>query len=138
MQSPKKLRAYDGHARGELEHAMSASSSPPHRIGIIMSPAGRFLQCQDCHLTYTFPDRAKFGTIAKQFESRLCLSPIRSPAEQTERRLVTVRYEGKVPAMASCTNCQRKFFTPTALASDAVGAEEYLGRKFDWHDCRES
>jgi hypothetical protein len=124
---------------GELEYAMSASSSPPplHRIGIVLSPVDRFLQCRDCQLTYTFPYGAKFGTIAKQFESYLCLSPIRRTGWQTNSRFVVVRYEGKVPAMASCSNCKRKFFTPTALARDAVGAEEYLGRKFDTHECEE-
>jgi len=77
----EKIRAYDGLARGELEHAMSASSSPPppHRIGIIMSPVGRFLQCRDCQLSYTFPDGVKFGTVAKQFESHLCLPPNLQP-----------------------------------------------------------
>ena len=113
--------------RGELEYAMSAGSSPPpHRIGILLSPVGRFLQCRD---------GAKFGAIAKQFESHLCLSPIRIPGWHTDRGFVIVRYDGKVPAMASCAKCQRKFFTPTTLARDAVGAEEYLGRKFDVHDC---
>ena len=65
---------------------MSASGSPPrsHRIGILMSPVGPFLQCRDCQLSYTFPDEAKFGAIAKQ--SHLCLSPIRLPAWQTRRR----------------------------------------------------
>ena len=93
---------------------------------------------EDCQLTYTFPDGAKFGTIAKQFESHLCLSPILRKGWQTDRRfVVVVRYEGKVPAMASCSNCKRKFFTPTAPARDAVGAEEYLGRKFDMHECEE-
>ena len=123
--------------RGELEYAMSAgnSSPPPHRIGILMSPVGRFLQCRDCQLSYTFPDGAKFGAIAKQFESHLCLSPLRIPGWHTDRRFVIVRYEGKVPAMACCAKCQQKFFTPTTLARDAVGAEEYLGRKFDVHDC---
>jgi hypothetical protein len=29
-----------------------------------------------------------------------------------ERSFVVLRYEGKVPTMASCTKCQRKFFTP--------------------------
>ena len=61
---------------------MSASSSPPpsppHRIAIIMSPEGRFLQCRDCQLTYTFPDGLKFGVIAKQFDTHACLSLIRS------------------------------------------------------------
>ena len=134
----RKLRAYDGLARGELEYAMSDSSfssSSSYRHHHVSG--GPFLQCRDCQLTYTFPDGAKFGTIEKKFESHLCLSPILSQGYRTDRRLIIVRYEGKVPAMASCTNCQRKFFTPTAPASDAVGAEEYLGRKFDTHDCEE-
>jgi hypothetical protein len=40
--------------------------------------------------------------------------------------------------MASCGKCDRKFFTPTTLTHDAIGAEEYLGRKFDVHECEES
>ena len=31
--------------------------------------------------------------------------------------------------------CERKFFTPSALIRDASGAEEYLGSKFDVHEC---
>jgi hypothetical protein len=60
------------------------------------------------------------------------------PACRTDRQFVIVRYEGRVPAMASCGKCDRKFFTPTTLARDAIGAEEYLGRKFDVHECEES
>jgi hypothetical protein len=63
-------------------------------------------------------------------------TPILSKGWQIDRRFV-VRYELKVPAMASCSNCKRKFFTPTALARDAVAAEEYLGHKFDTHECEE-
>jgi hypothetical protein len=118
---------------------MSASRSspplPPHRIGIIVSPEGRFLQCRDCQLAYTFPDGIKFDEIAKQFDAHSCVSPIRTPAWQTDRRFVLLRYEGKVPALASCARCERKFFTPTTLMRDARGAEEYLGRKFDVHKC---
>lgn len=127
---------------------MSASSSPPsspHRIGLLMSPVGRFLECKDCHVSFEFPDGAGFDAVAKQFQSLLCGSPSRIPnwrigdiAEGTrriERCFVIVRYEGRVPAMASCGNCERKFFTPTTLSRDAVGAEEYLRRKFEVHDC---
>jgi len=53
-----------------------------------------------------------------------------------ERRFVIVRYEGKVSAMASGTQCQRKFFTPATFARDA-GAERNLVHKFDLHECEE-
>ena len=127
---------------------MSASSSPlpsPHRIGIVMSPLGRFLVCRDCPISFQYPAGAQFAVVAKQFQSHLCGPPIHNPdwqigdiAEDTariERRLVKVRYEGRAPAMASCAKCERRFFTPTTLALDAVGAEEYLRRKFNVHDC---
>jgi hypothetical protein len=117
---------------------MPASSSPPlsfHRIAILVSPVGRFLQCSECTLSYVFPEGAQFGTIAKQLESHLCDSPIGIPGWQ-DRPFVIVRYEGRVPAMASCAKCKRKFFTPTTLARNAVGAEAYLGRKFDAHQCK--
>jgi hypothetical protein len=120
---------------------MSASSSPPsppHRIGIMMSPEGRYLQCSDCQLRFTFPDGVKFGDIAKQFDLHSCTSPIRRPASQTDRRFTVLRYAGKVPALASCAQCERKFFTPTTLMRDSIGAEEYLGRKFDGHQCGEA
>ncbi len=103
-----------------------------------MSPEGRFLQCRDCQLTYTFPDGLKFGVIAKQFDTHSCVSPIRTPAWQTDRHFLILRYEGKVPALASCSKCERKFFTPPMLMRDASAAEEYLGRKFDVHGCEEA
>jgi hypothetical protein len=122
-----------------MDYVISAKNPPPppHRIAILMSPEGRFLQCGDCHLTYTFPDGLKFGVVAKQFDAHTCLTPIRKPAWQTDRRFVVLRYEGRVPALASCARCERKFFTPTTLARDAVRAEEYLGHKFDVHECAE-
>jgi hypothetical protein len=115
-----------------------ASSPPPrHRLGILMSPASRFLECADCQISFKFPEGAQFGVIAKQFESHLCRSPICIPGWRTERRFVIVRHEGKLPAMASCAKCQLKFFTPATFARDPVGAEVYLLDKFDLHECRE-
>jgi hypothetical protein len=54
-----------------------------------------------------------------------------------ERSFVVVRSVGKVPSIASCAKCQHKFFTPAPYARDAVGADEYLRRKFDLHRCPE-
>jgi hypothetical protein len=119
---------------------MSASSSslpPPHRIAVIMSPVGRFLQCSDCKLSYVFPDGVQFGTIAEQFGSHSCDAPIRASGWQTDRRSVIVRHVGKVPAMASCAKCGHKFFTPNTLTRNAVGATDYLGQKFDVHKCEQ-
>jgi hypothetical protein len=61
---------------------------------------------------------------------------MRIPAWHNDRRFVILRYEAKVPVLASCAKCERKFFTPPTLARDVVGAEEYLGQKFDFHQCR--
>ncbi|MGA8345278.1 MAG: hypothetical protein WB781_25330 [Candidatus Sulfotelmatobacter sp.] len=52
-----------------------------------------------------------------------------------ERSFVILKYVNKVPTMASCTKCERKFFTPTAYQGDRVGAEQYLRGKFDLHKC---
>jgi hypothetical protein len=134
---------------------MSANSSsrppPPHRIAVIMSPVGRFLQCSECKLSYVFPDGVQFGTLAKEFEVHPCIAPIRIPdwlienivkdaapvPGGPERRFVIVRYEGEVPMMASCAKCARKFFTPTTLAHDAIGAEQCMYHKYHLHRCYE-
>jgi hypothetical protein len=52
-----------------------------------------------------------------------------------ERSFVVIRSVGKVPAMGSCANCGLKFFTPATYTNDAIGADGYLRRKFDVHEC---
>jgi len=54
-----------------------------------------------------------------------------------ERDFVILKYQNKVPAMASCAKCLRKFFTPATYSRDPLGAKEYLLSKFDRHDCEE-
>lgn len=134
---------------------MSANSSsrpaPPHRIAVIMSPVGRFLQCSECKLSYVFPHGIQIGTLAKEFEVHPCTSPIRIPdrlvddsvkdgapvLDLPERRFVIVRYEGQAPMMAACTKCLSKFFAPTTLAHDAIGAERCMYHKYNLHRCHE-
>ena len=43
----------------------------------------------------------------------------------------------KIPAMASCSHCQRKFFTPNSYCNDPTGAAQYLLGRFDVHQCKE-
>jgi hypothetical protein len=50
---------------------------------------------------------------------------------------VVLRSVSKTPSLASCTKCQRKFFTPSSYSNDPNGAEQYLRTKFDLHDCLE-
>jgi hypothetical protein len=55
-----------------------------------------------------------------------------------EREFAILKYERKVPAMAGCAKCQRKFFTPDTYYGDAIGAERYLLSKFNEHRCDEA
>jgi hypothetical protein len=50
------------------------STRPSHRLGILMSAAGRHLVCSACQLSFEFPFRAPYLTISKQFESQPCRS----------------------------------------------------------------
>jgi hypothetical protein len=47
--------------------------------------------------------------------------------------MLILRYEGRVPVVASCTKCERKFFLPTTFTRDAIEAEAYLGQRFATH-----
>jgi len=60
-------------------------SSPrsEHRIGILMSQTGRFLECIACRLSFEFPHGCHYETIAKQFEIHPCQSAITRANEGT-------------------------------------------------------
>ena len=49
---------------------------PSHRIAILMSAEGRFLECLNCLLRVPFTSGAHYEVIAKQFDSHSCSSPI--------------------------------------------------------------
>jgi hypothetical protein len=138
-------RAYDGRIPAELDSAMSANRPPPlssHRIAIVMSPLGRVLECRDCLLSFSFLIGEQYDAVAKRFDAQLCRSPVGrledSANHGTDRRcFVIMQQAGQVSMMASCTKCKNKFFTPTALAHDAIGAERYLLHKYHLHRCFE-
>jgi hypothetical protein len=52
-----------------------------------------------------------------------------------ERTFLILKNVNKTPSLASCSICQRKFFTPNSYYNDRVGAEMYLQEKFDHHEC---
>ncbi len=57
-----------------MEKAIPSCSSPisAHRIGILMSQTGRFLECIKCRLSFAFPPGTHYDTVAKQFDAHLC------------------------------------------------------------------
>jgi hypothetical protein len=71
------------------------------------------------------------GKLGLGTASKLCQTVF----TMVERSFVILRYAGKVPMMASCTQCQRKFFTPNIYHGDPIGAEQYLTEKFAAHNC---
>ncbi len=56
----------------------TVGSTPAHRIGILMSPDGRFVECIHCLLRFEFPQGAHYDTICKQFAPYPCSSTIPS------------------------------------------------------------
>ena len=75
----------------ELKSAMSASSVSAfsHPIGILMSAAGRFVVCIDCHLSVEFPAGAHYNIIARQFESHVCGCPQPLKDDALSRETIT-------------------------------------------------
>ncbi len=57
---------------------------PPHRIAVLMSPVGRFLECRDCRLCFNFPLGEHYDAVAKQFEAQSCRSSIPIPGGRIE------------------------------------------------------
>lgn len=51
------------------------------------------------------------------------------------REFVVLRSAGKVPMMAGCVQCGRKFFTPSTIKGEALVAQAYLEEKFARHAC---
>jgi hypothetical protein len=75
---------------------------------------------------------------ANVFRSARLAQPVklyRIVRAMADRSFVALKYQGKVPAMASCAKFQRKFFTPATFYRDPFGSQEYLLGKYDLHDC---
>ncbi len=63
------------------------------------------------------------------FAAHLCRVP------NLARSLLILKYKDRVPIVASCTACHRKFFTTATLLHDPHRAEQYLLEMFDQHQC---
>jgi hypothetical protein len=72
MQNQTRVDGTNSQAAEELGTAMGSPNCSPHRIGILMSQTGRFLECISCRLSFAFPPGTQYEKIAKQFEAHLC------------------------------------------------------------------
>ena len=52
-----------------------------------------------------------------------------------ERTFVILKRVNRVPSLAACSSCQRKFFTLATYHDDPARAEQYLYEKFVMHRC---
>jgi hypothetical protein len=75
---PCVASAKNSRAGEELEKAVQSHSpgASAHRIGILMSQTGRFLECIACRLSFAFPPGAHYDTVAKQFDPHVCKSAV--------------------------------------------------------------
>ena len=56
------------------------------------------------------------------------------PAVSADINFVILRVEGRIPVLARCARCDKKFFTPRNLFDPDL-ALEYLSRRFTGHRC---
>ena len=77
VNSAANSRAAEGLGK-TMSHSPGCSE---HRIGILMSQTGRFLECISCRLSFAFPPGTQYETIAKQFEAHLCGSAATAASE---------------------------------------------------------
>ena len=52
-----------------------------------------------------------------------------------DRAFIILKFVKGTPSLASCAQCQHKFFTPNTYYRDPLGAERYLRGKFETHEC---
>ncbi len=95
-------------------------------------------RCSSCGQTFsTTPDALADPEKATRdfytaYAAHMCLATSIPPSQ---RSLIILKYKDKVPILAACTVCRHKFFTAAHLLHDSRGAEQYLLKKFDVHQC---
>ena len=82
-----ELRVLRGSDSESWEHAMppAGSTSVPHHLAVVMSPAGRFMECINCRLRLDFPAEANYDAVAKLFEFYPCsVAPPPKPDDSSD------------------------------------------------------
>jgi len=52
-----------------------------------------------------------------------------------KRNLRVLKWIGTVPAVATCTECERQFTVPITSLKRVADAQQYLSTQFAEHDC---
>jgi hypothetical protein len=92
-------------------------------------------QCSQCGQVFCTPLEALADPerATRDFYSAFAAHVCRVP--NLARSLAILKYKDRVPLVASCTACHRKFFTIASLLHDPRQAEQYLLEMFDRHQC---
>jgi hypothetical protein len=81
------------------------------------------------------------SAIAYIYEQEICVLVCwlegfrREPAMVNDINFQILKYQRKSPILATCRECQVKFFTPSEMMKKAGRAESYLLSKFRAHMC---
>jgi ferredoxin len=92
-------------------------------------------RCSDCGKIFTTPLDAVANPEKATRDFYAAFAVHQCLAKNLGRSLVILKYKDKVPIVASCSACHRKFLTIATLLHDSRGAEQHLLEKFDLHKC---
>jgi hypothetical protein len=92
-------------------------------------------RCTKCKQIFNTPPEAMCNPEKATRDFYAAFAAHQCLAENLGRSLVILKYKDKVPIVASCSACHRKFLTVVSLLHDPRGAERYLLEKFDLHKC---
>lgn len=92
-------------------------------------------RCTQCSQIFSTPPEARANAEKATRDFYAGFAAHKCLAKGLSRSLVILKHKDKVPLVASCSACHRKFLTIVAFLHDPRGAEQYLLEKFDLHKC---
>jgi len=92
-------------------------------------------RCTKCGKIFNTPPEATANPEKATWDFYAAFAGHQCLTTSLRRSLVILKHKDKVPIVASCTACHRKFFTVATLLHDPRGAERDLLEKFDLHKC---
>jgi hypothetical protein len=92
-------------------------------------------RCTQCSQLFSTPPEARATPEQATRDFYAAFAAHQCLAVNLSRSLVILKHKDKVPIVASCSACHRKFLTVVAFLHDQRAAEQYLLERFDLHKC---